>query len=131
MMKVLRTKQEELEGDEFLSLILERDKCKAALKEEIATLKTTLKEKEQQLEVMVFRFPFSFHTHFSIPSQLHPLFHPITTTPTVPSHHNHAHFSIPSQPHPCFHPFTTTITSPSHHNHSYVLLSSTSKYIIL
>ena len=54
MMKVLRTKQEELEGDEFLSLILERDKREAALKEEIATLKTTLEEKDQQLEVMVF-----------------------------------------------------------------------------
>ena len=51
MLKVLRTKQEELEGDDFLPLILERDKREAALKEDIATLKTILEEKELQLEV--------------------------------------------------------------------------------
>ena len=52
MLKVLRTKQEELEGDDYLPLILERDEREAALKEEIATLMTTLEEKELQLEVI-------------------------------------------------------------------------------
>ena len=53
MLKVLRTKREELEGGDFLPFMLERDKHEIALKEEIATLKTTLEEKELQLEVMV------------------------------------------------------------------------------
>ena len=53
MLNILRTKQDELEGDDLLPLILERDKREAALKEEIATLKTTLEEKELHLEVMV------------------------------------------------------------------------------
>ena len=53
MLKDLRTKQEELEGGESLPLILERDKHEVSLKEEIATLKNSLEEKELQLEVMV------------------------------------------------------------------------------
>ena len=94
MLKVLTTKQEELEGGDFLPLIPERDKREAALKEEIATLKTSLEEKELQLEVMVLQSPYSFHTHSSIPSKPHLLFHPITTKPISLSRHNHTHFSI-------------------------------------
>ena len=52
MLKILRTKQEELEGGDS-PLIPERDKFEAALKEEIGTMKTALEEKELQLEVMV------------------------------------------------------------------------------
>ena len=78
MLKVLRTKQEELEGDDFMPLILERDKREAALKEENATLKKTLEEKELQLQVWS--------------SELHA---PFTTTPTAPSHHDHTQFPIP------------------------------------
>ena len=82
MLEVLRTKQDELEGDDFLPLILERDKREAALKEENATLKTTLEEKEVQEKVIVLQSPCSFPSHSSTPSKLHPFIHPITTTPT-------------------------------------------------
>ena len=78
MLKVLRTKQEELEGDDFLPLILERDKREAALKEENATLKKTLEEKELQLQVWS--------------SDLHAIF---TTPTTSPSHNDHTQFPLP------------------------------------
>ena len=44
LLSSLQTKQKELEGDESL---LERDKLVAALKEEVATLKATLEEKDK------------------------------------------------------------------------------------
>ena len=44
LLSSLQTKQNELEGDESL---LERDKLIAALKEEVATLKATLEEKDE------------------------------------------------------------------------------------
>ena len=74
-MKVLRTKQEELQGDEFLPLILERDKRETALKEENATLKRALEEKELQLEVIVHA--------------------PFTSTLASTCYHDHTQFSIP------------------------------------
>ena len=44
LLSSLQTKQKELEGDESL---LEREKLEAALKEEVATLKATLEEKDE------------------------------------------------------------------------------------
>ena len=44
LLSSLQTKQKELESDESL---LEREKLEAALKEEVATLKATLEEKDE------------------------------------------------------------------------------------
>ena len=55
LLSSLQTKQKELEGDGSL---LERDKLEATLKEEVATLKATLEEKD---EVTSLSCSFSVH----------------------------------------------------------------------
>ena len=61
LLSSLQTKQKELEGDESL---LERDKLIAALKEEVATLKATLEQKDEVTSLSCFHCALSvYYTH--------------------------------------------------------------------